>query len=76
MNKHWLEGNWKQLKGSIREKWSRLSDSDLDEIQGKEEKLAGKIQEKYGMAKLEAEKAVADLKQEVAHKKEEQGGEK
>ena len=76
MDKHWMEGNWKQFKGSAREKWNKLTDVDLDEIKGKEEALVGKIQEKYGIAKLEAEKAVADLKLKIARKKEEQGGEK
>lgn len=76
MNKDWLEGNWKQFKGSVREKWNKLSDVDLDEIKGKEEKLVGKIQEKYGIAKLEAEKAVADFKLKHARKKADQGEEK
>ena len=57
MNKDWLEGNWKQLKSAVRETWDQLSDIDLDEIKGKEEELVGRIQEKYGLAKLEAQKA-------------------
>lgn len=73
MNKDWLEGNWKQLKGAVRETWDKLSDIDLDAIKGKEEKLVGRIQEKYGLAKLEAEKAVADFKLKHARKKADKG---
>jgi len=73
MNKDWLEGNWKQFKGAVREKWNKLSDVDLDEIKGQEQKLVGKIQEKYGIAKLEAEKAVADFKLKHARKNTEEG---
>ena len=76
MNKDWLEGNWKQLKSAVRETWDQLSDIDLDEIKGKEEKLVGRIQEKYGLAKLEAQKAVADFKQKLAHKASGKGGTK
>lgn len=76
MNKDWMEGNWKQFKGTVREKWNKLTDVDLDEIKGKEEKLVGKIQEKYGIAKLEAEKAVADFKLKHARKKADKGEEK
>lgn len=76
MDKHWLEGNWKQLKGAVREQWSKLTDVDLDSIKGKEEQLVGKIQEKYGIAKLEAEKAVVDFKLKLARKKEDKGEKK
>ncbi len=68
MDKQWLEGNWKQLKGSIREQWSRLTDVDLEAIKGREEQLVGKIQEKYGLAKLEAKKAVDEFKVKHARK--------
>lgn len=76
MNKDWLEGNWKQFKGAVRKKWDKLSDVDLDEIKGKEEKLVGKIQEKYGIARLEAEKAVTDFKLKHARRKTKNGEEK
>jgi uncharacterized protein YjbJ (UPF0337 family) len=68
MKKHWIEGNWKQLKGAVREQWSKLTDVDLDAIKGKEEQLVGKIQEKYGLSKMEAEKAVAEFKEKHTHK--------
>ena len=56
MNRDHVEGNWKQLKGKIQEEWVKLTDSDLDVIDGKRERLTGKIQEYYGHAKEEIEK--------------------
>lgn len=55
MNEDILEGKWKQLKGKIRENWAKLTDDDVDEIGGKKDNFIGKIQEKYGMKKSEAE---------------------
>ena len=55
MNKDRMEGNWKQLKGSIMEKWGKLTTDDLDVIEGRREQLSGKLQERYGIAKEEAE---------------------
>ena len=56
MNRDQLEGNWKQLKGKVREKWGKLTNDDLDVINGKRDQLVGKLQEKYGIAKEEAGK--------------------
>jgi uncharacterized protein YjbJ (UPF0337 family) len=56
MNWDRIEGNWKQLKGRVRERWGKLTDQDLTAIEGKREQLVGKIQERYGIAKEEAEK--------------------
>jgi uncharacterized protein YjbJ (UPF0337 family) len=58
MDKDRIEGNWKQVKGTVREKWGKLTDDDLTVIEGNREKLAGKIQERYGIAKDEAKKQV------------------
>src|SRR5262249_11896701 len=46
-----IEGNWKQLKGRAKEKWGRLTDDDLDVVNGRRDQLEGKIQERYGLAK-------------------------
>jgi uncharacterized protein YjbJ (UPF0337 family) len=51
-----LEGNWKQFKGLAKEKWGRLTDDDLDVINGRQGQLEGKIQERYGLAKDQAKK--------------------
>ena len=54
-----VEGNWKQVKGKVKEQWGKLTDDDLDVIAGKREQLLGKIQERHGISKEEAEKQVA-----------------
>jgi uncharacterized protein YjbJ (UPF0337 family) len=46
-----VEGNWKQFKGKVKEKWGQLTDDDLDVVAGNRDQLEGKIQERYGMAK-------------------------
>ena len=61
MNRNILEGNWKQLRGTIREKWGELTDDELDQIAGKREKLAGLLQEKYGYTQIEAERQIDDF---------------
>ena len=62
MNQDRVEGNWKQLKGKVKEKWGKLTDDDLTVIEGHQEQLAGRIQERYGLAKDEAEKQVKDFR--------------
>jgi uncharacterized protein YjbJ (UPF0337 family) len=56
MNWDQVEGNWKQLAGKFREKWGKLTDSDLEVVAGKRDHLLGKLQEKYGLKREEAEK--------------------
>jgi len=56
MNWDQIQGNWKQMTGKVKEKWGKLTDDDLTRIAGKRDQLAGLIQEKYGMAKEQAEK--------------------
>ena len=46
-----IEGNWKQFTGHVKEKWGKLTDDDLDVINGRRDQLEGKIQERYGIAK-------------------------
>jgi uncharacterized protein YjbJ (UPF0337 family) len=46
-----VEGNWKQVKGAIKEQWGKLTDDDLTAINGQRDKLEGKIQDRYGIAK-------------------------
>ena len=61
MNWDQFEGNWKQLKGKVREKWGQLTDDDLDVIHGRREQLIGKLQERYGLAKEDAERQLTDF---------------
>jgi uncharacterized protein YjbJ (UPF0337 family) len=56
MNRDTLSGQWTQLKGSVREQWGKLTNDDLDQIQGKSEQLVGKLQERYGIARDEAQR--------------------
>ena len=58
MNEDTLKGNWLQVKGKIKEQWGKLTDDDLDVIAGKRDQLLGRIQERHGVAKDEAEKQV------------------
>lgn len=58
MNWDRVEGNWKQLKGRVKERWGKLTDDDFDVVAGRRDQLAGKIQERYGLARDEAEREV------------------
>jgi len=60
MYEHQLKGNWKQAKGWIKEQWGKLTDDDLDKIEGQREQLVGKIQERYGKARDEVEREVRE----------------
>ena len=55
MNWDQVEGKWKQLRGSAKQKWAKLTDNDLDYIAGSRDRFIGKIQERYGIAKEEAQ---------------------
>lgn len=61
MNWDIAEGKWKELKGSLREKWARLTDSDYEQIAGKKDRLVGRLQQRYGYKKDEAERQVDDV---------------
>jgi uncharacterized protein YjbJ (UPF0337 family) len=50
-----FEGKWKQMRGKIREQWGKLSNDDVDKINGKSDGLVGLLQERYGYAKDKAE---------------------
>ena len=56
MNWDQIEGKWKQMKGSVKQKWGKLTDDDLDYIAGSRDKFVGRIQERYGIARTEAQK--------------------
>jgi uncharacterized protein YjbJ (UPF0337 family) len=58
MNWEQAEATWKQLKGDVRSKWAKLTDDDFELIAGKKDTLVGKLQERYGYVKDEAERVV------------------
>jgi uncharacterized protein YjbJ (UPF0337 family) len=55
MNWDQIAGKWKQFKGSVKQEWGKFTDDDLDYIAGTRDKLVGRLQQKYGLAKDEAE---------------------
>lgn len=55
MNRNIIEGQWDTLKGNVRTKWGKLTNDDVEQAQGKFEKLSGALQTRYGMAKDKAE---------------------
>lgn len=61
MNKDRIQGKWKQLAGTLKEKWGKLTDDDLSIVEGNSEYLAGKLQERYGIAREEAERQVQEF---------------
>jgi len=60
MNRDRIEGNWKKLKGKVREKWGELTDDDFERIAGKKDELVGRLQERKGIARDEAEREVQE----------------
>ena len=61
MNWDIVQGKWQQFKGLVKEKWGDLTDDDIDQIDGNRDKLSGKLQEKYGWAKEDAERNIDDF---------------
>ena len=62
MNKDITSGTFKQLKGKIKQQWGKLTDDEIDEMEGNAEILAGKLQERYGMAKEDADREARDFR--------------
>jgi uncharacterized protein YjbJ (UPF0337 family) len=65
MNWDRIEGNWKQLKGQVKEGWGKLTDDDIAVVNGKRDQLVGKIQERYGCAKDEADRQVTAWEERI-----------
>ncbi len=61
MNTDIFEGKWKQLKGQVKTRWGKLTDDDLDVVEGHSLYLAGKLQERYGLTKQQAEEEIEDF---------------
>jgi uncharacterized protein YjbJ (UPF0337 family) len=58
MNWDRVEGNWKEFKGKVQQKWGDLTNDDLDKIEGKRTELAGRLQQRYGFQKEQAEREI------------------
>ena len=61
MKKDILKGKWKEMKGAIKEKWGKFTEDDLTEMEGKEEKLLGILQKRYGYTEDKARKEYNDF---------------
>ena len=61
MNSDQVKGNWKQVKGEAQKRWGKLTDDDLDVVDGEYERLVGVLQGRHGMAREEAKKEVDDF---------------
>ena len=58
MNKDNIKGNWKEIKGKLRQKWGKLTDDEIAQMQGSYEELTGKLQKTYGYQKDQAQKEI------------------
>ncbi|HVU80824.1 MAG TPA: CsbD family protein [Rhodanobacteraceae bacterium] len=65
MNEDRIKGQWRQLNGKLKSRWGKLTDDDLQVADGNAEYLAGKLQERYGIARDEAAKQVRDFEREM-----------
>jgi uncharacterized protein YjbJ (UPF0337 family) len=58
MNWDRIEGNWKEFKGKVQQKWGKLTDDDMNVIEGKRSQLPGRLQQRYVVARDEAERRI------------------
>lgn len=56
MNSDQFEGKWKQLKGGVKQRWGKLTDDDVTALSGKKDELIGKLQERYGITREQAQR--------------------
>ena len=61
MNTDQLQGKWEQIKGEAKVQWGKLTDDDIDQVEGNAQKLAGRIQERYGYQKEQAQREVDEF---------------
>jgi len=65
MNRDQWQGKWKELKGIIKEKWGELTEDDLTQLEGHRDRLAGLVQQKYGLAKEEVERQIREFEKHI-----------
>jgi len=61
MNWDQIEGNWKQFKGKVQQQWGKFTDDDMSKMSGKRTEVIGRLQERYGFAKEQAEKELDEF---------------
>ena len=64
-----LAGAWLQIRGTLKEKWGKLTEDDLKQLEGNAERLAGKLQERYGLAREEAERQMKEFQKRMNWRK-------
>jgi uncharacterized protein YjbJ (UPF0337 family) len=65
MNKDQMAGTWHQIRGKVKEQWGKLTDDDLKQLEGHAEQLVGKLQERYGLAREEAERQAKEFRKRI-----------
>jgi len=65
MNQDIIKGKWAQLSGKLKEKWGKLTDDDINQLDGHREYLVGKLQERYGIAKDQADVQVNEFERSL-----------
>lgn len=68
MNEDTIKGNWMQYKGKVQEQWGKLTNDDLDVVNGQRDQLVGRIQEREGVAQDAAEKQIKDWETENGYR--------
>ena len=69
MNQDIIQGKWTQLKGSLKAKFGKLTDDDLSRAEGTHQYLVGRLQERYGWQKDQAEREIRDFERTLEKKK-------
>lgn len=67
MNEYQIKGNWNELKGKVKEQWGRLTDDEIDQIDGQSDQLVGAIQKHYGRSIEEAKREVDEWQSRTTH---------
>lgn len=65
MNTDQVLGNWREIKGRVKQQWAKLTDDDLEAIEGKRDELYGRLQARYGTTRDETEKMVRDFESQM-----------
>lgn len=65
MNQDIIKGKWSQLQGKLKEKWGKLTDDDVNQLEGHRDYLVGKVQERYGIARDKADKQVKEFERSL-----------
>ena len=68
MNQDIIQGKWTQIKGSLKSKWGKLTDDDLDRLDGNRQYLIGRLQERYGWQKDQAEREISEFERSLSKK--------